>query len=331
MTPTHPNDTWLDAELKTIDLGDTRLNQRLKQVLGALAARPNDSIPAALGGRHELKAAYRLIDNDNVTPEKILKPHFDATTQRCQTQKVVLYAQDTTELDFTRPQQQVHRAGPLDGTSRWGALLHLNHAFSEDGLPLGAVSAKLWSRDTPHAEQTKLTRAEKRKKTRATPIEQKESFRWLEGVRATQEIAHQCADTLCVSICDSEGDIYDLLAFERTADNFHYLIRACQDRVVLDQQGDSCVLRASLEPLPVLFSYDITVRARKAKVSCETRSRRSTRVSRQATVEVRAGTMTIQAPKVSKLAVRSVCVNAVMVREVNPPKGEVPVEWSGFY
>ena len=63
------------------------------------------------------------------------------------------------------------------------------------------------------------------------------------------------------------------------------------------------------------------------KVSCETRSRRSTRVSRQATVEVRAGTMTIQAPKGNKVAVRSVCVHAVMVREVDPPRGEVPVEW----
>ena len=65
----------------------------------------------------------------------------------------------------------------------------------------------------------------------------------------------------------------------------------------------------------------------KAKVSNETRSRRSTRVSRQATVEVRAGSMTIQAPKESKVAVRSVCVQAVMVREVDPPRGEVPVEW----
>jgi len=37
--------------------------------------------------------------------------------------------------------------------------------------------------------------------------------------------------------------------------------------------------------------------------------------------------VTIQAPHTSKHAVGSVTINAVMVREVNPPEGETPVEW----
>ena len=131
--------TWCQEELETADLGDQRLNERFGQILESLSLRPTASIPAALGGRTELEAAYRFCDNDKVTPEKILKPHFHATTKRCRPQKVVLCAQDTSELDFSRPQQQVVGAGPLDAGSRRGAFLHLNEAFTDDGTPLGRL------------------------------------------------------------------------------------------------------------------------------------------------------------------------------------------------
>jgi len=67
-----------------------------------------------------------FFDNANVTHEQILKTHYEATRKRCAAQKVVVCAQDTSELDFTRPQQQVQGAGPLDGSQRRGAFLYLN-------------------------------------------------------------------------------------------------------------------------------------------------------------------------------------------------------------
>ena len=133
---------WITEELKTVNLGDKRLDDRLGMILEAFADRPNGSIPAACGGRNDLEAAYRFFDNDNVTHEKILKTHYEATRKRCAAQKVVVCAQDTSELDFTRPQQQVQGTGPLDGSQRRGAFLHLNEAFNIDGTPLGAVGSK---------------------------------------------------------------------------------------------------------------------------------------------------------------------------------------------
>ena len=44
------SDGWCKDELETAELGDQRLNDRFESVLGALAARPNVSIPAACGG-----------------------------------------------------------------------------------------------------------------------------------------------------------------------------------------------------------------------------------------------------------------------------------------
>jgi len=322
------SEAWWKEEVETAALGDKRLNERFEELLEAFAARPNASIPAALKGRDEIEAAYRFCDNEKVTPKKILEPHSHATAKRCRQQKIVLCAQDTTELDFTRPQQQVVGAGPLDGSNRRGALLHVNEAFTEDGTPLGAVSAEIWAREESAPAQPRLSRDEKRKKRLTLPIEEKESVRWLEGIRATQQLAAKCSETLCVSLSDSEGDIYELFAELRTTDNFHWIVRAGQERKVLDEQGDSLgVIRDPLLEQPVLFTNEITVRGREQLVSCQKSPRRMTRVGRRATVEIRACPVTIKAPMNRKHAVRSVTVHAVLVREVEPPQGEVPIEW----
>jgi hypothetical protein len=317
--------TWITEELKTIQLGDQRLNERLGILLEAFADRPNLSIPAACGGRNELEAAYRFCDNDHVTHEQILQTHYDATRKRCVHQKVVVCAQDTTELDFSRPHQQVQGAGPLDASTRRGAFLHLNEAFAEDGTPLGAVWSKIWAREEPDEN---LTAEDKRKIRRALPLEEKESLRWLEGIRETKKLAEQCPDTLCVSVSDSESDIFELFIEPNPVTNFHWIVRAGQDRVVLDNAGHpEGFLSGSPTDWPILFSHEIPVREREQKVPCQTSPRKVSRDRRTAFVEVRAGTVTIRSPQQGKHKGSSVKVSAVFVQEPNPPQGDVAIEW----
>ena len=78
---------------------------------------------------------------------------------------------------------------------------------------------------------------------------------------------------------------------------------------------------------PVLFTKEISVRGRHAKTSCETRTRRQSRESRTAEVEVRAACVTLQPPAASDRPLPPVSVNVVLVRELNPPEGEDPIEW----
>ncbi|MCL2119966.1 MAG: hypothetical protein FWH27_16230 [Planctomycetaceae bacterium] len=47
---------------------------------------------------------------------------------------ILACTRDTTELDFTRPEQQVQDAGPLGASSRHAAFLHLSEAFSENRI-----------------------------------------------------------------------------------------------------------------------------------------------------------------------------------------------------
>jgi hypothetical protein len=112
---------WVSEEMQTADLEDKRLNERLSKVLSALGERPTASIPAACGGWDETIAAYRFFDNEKVTYERILAPHAERTLERIAAQPVVLLVQDTTELEFTRPRQQMTGAGFLDGSARRAA------------------------------------------------------------------------------------------------------------------------------------------------------------------------------------------------------------------
>jgi hypothetical protein len=325
---------WVIDEMQDVDLKDKRLNDRLCDVLSQLGGHPTASIPAACGGHAEMAAAYRLFDNKKVHFENVLQPHVEATRRRIVAQPVVVLAQDTTEIDLTRPEQQVAGAGPLDSGSRRGMFLHLMHAFTPDGTPLGTVHADVWTRD----DEPPPSKSERSAKRKQTPIEEKESQRWIDMLRRARDTARRAPETRVICVADSEADIYELLV-EAQAEprEVEWIVRACQNRAVAEtpenkeQNGESDTaanhLREQVLACDALFTHTVKVRGRKAKVACETRGRRQSRKSRMAEVEVRAARVTLRPPWRPDRKLPEVSVNAVLVREINPPENEPPVEW----
>lgn len=315
---------WVVTEMRSVNFYDKRLDDRLQEVLLQFSARPSASIPAACGGYAETTAAYRFLGNEKVTLEGILASHIKATKARIAAQTCAVVAQDTSELDFTRPDSQVAGAGPMDGSDRRGAFLHLLHAFADDGTPLGTVAAKPWTReeDAP-------------KTPRSAPIEEKESQRWVDALRTSQQLAREVPGTQVICVADSEADIYELLAeAEMVRRNFQWIVRACYDRSLQKPEENSektaaepSFLAAAVGAQEVLFTSAIRVRGRKPKVACEKRARRSARESREATVEVRAVRVKLRPPPRKDRVLPPIEVNVVLVREIDPPAGEEPVEW----
>ncbi len=170
---------WVIEEVKDVDLKDKRLNNRFAEVLDQLGGHPTASIPAACGGNAEMVAAYRFFDNKKVGFENVLEPHIESTWKRMAQHPVVILAQDTTEIDLTRPQQQVVGAGPLDGDTRRGAFLHPLMGFTPDGTPLGIIYAEAWARD----DEPPTPKSQRENRRKHTPIEEKESDRWLDTFR----------------------------------------------------------------------------------------------------------------------------------------------------
>ena len=258
---------WAQEEMATAQLDDKRLNARLTELLSDLGDQPAASIPAACGGYAEMRAAYRFFDNPKVTFAKILEPHFAATQQRLAAQPVALLVQDTTEGDVTRPHQQVEGAGPLDGGKRRGVFLHPLAAFTPDGTPLGTVAMQTWTREEPDPK--------KDPPSRNRPIEEKESFRWVQGLRAARAVAQELPQTQVVCLGDSDADLYELFAEPRGPRPVEWLIRACRNRCVESEtEAVPPKLRETVLAQPVLFTHTITVSTREPKTACEQRSRR---------------------------------------------------------
>ncbi|GIW94063.1 MAG: IS4 family transposase [Pirellulaceae bacterium] len=315
---------WVAEEFKELKLGDKRLDKRFLRVMSGLAGGPNRSIPETCRGKREVDAAYELFKNPKVTPEKVLEAHLQATKQRISQEKRVVVAQDTTELDLTRPEQQVAGVGYLDNPARRGLYAHIAHAFTCEGVPLGTTFIKTWTRS---GEEWSVSSEERRKKRKAASIETKESYRWIEGFRAVAALAQECPNTEFVCVADSEADIYQLFLEHEKAPGVLLLVRACHNRVAKDDSGNIAFLKDFLNEAPVCLQYEVLVREREAKTTCEKRPRRQSRLQRKAVLEVRAASVTLQPPKQHSGDCPAIRINAVLVCERDAPAGEEPVEW----
>ena len=313
--------------------GNVKLRKRFEKVLDAMSRKPSLKFPAACTGGPEVKAAYRFLDDEHVTFTTILNPHHEATHTRIAAQEVVLIPQDTTELDLTRPHEVMTGAGPLNDTTRVGFYTHLSLALTPERLVLGVLDAQVWARDWGECDKDAR---QKRAERRAKPIEDKESFRWVQGYRAACRVAAAAPRAQIVSIADSEGDIYEYILEAQTASaapKASFLIRACQNRaVVLPDEAVSSeeevirLLREQVADTPVVARRTLEIRRRAAR-SKDRRKRKQAREARTAVVEIRAAKVTLRGPARPGGKLPDVVVHAVLVTEPNAPAGVEPVEW----
>ncbi len=312
----------LRSELQSVQFGDTRLNDRAGEIAQRLEKSPNVSIPAAMVTKNELDRCYKFFDNVKVTQERILKPHIEASYERIAQEDFVLFVQDTTEIDLTRPEQQVKGAGPMDSESRRGAFFHPVIAFNFNAVALGIVGQKTYVRQSV----SKLPRAQKREQRRKTPIQEKESIRWLEGLQMTNQAALACPATTCVCVGDSESDIYELFAAKTQYEtpNLHLLVRAGQNRNTIQDDDWKDQVRATEK----MGEQTINIRARTAKIGEGKSARNRSREARTAQIEIRKATIDVARPAHSSGDLpASVRVNVVLCEEINVPEGEDPICW----
>ena len=306
----------IGADADGCDLGDERLNARYRVLLERLGDQPGRSIPAACRGEAEVDAAYRFLGNPKVTPAKLLAPHRAATLRRMAAEAVVVVAQDTTEIDLTRPARVV--GGPLSDDRRCGVLSHTLLALTPTGVPVGVLADRTWARDPDTVGPSAGDRKRK-------PVADKESVRWVDGYRASCEAARAVPGVEVVCVSDSEGDMYELfVAAEQEGHAARFVVRACQDRRLVGEDAER--LWATAAAAPVLGRRAVEVSARVANPSV-TRRRRKARDGREAVLTIRAVTLTPRAPWRPGGKLPSVAVTAVLAREENPPPGEEPIAW----
>jgi hypothetical protein len=318
-----PSAIFAANALGTSTFGDRRRAERAQQVVASLAAAPGASLSEAHGGDWgQTQAAYRLLANAHLSVAALRTSISAATGQRLHDSPVeqVLLLADTTEIAPTSA-RGAQDLGPLANPGTQGLFLHTTSAVTPSGLPLGILHQQVWTRDAgvPPSRPARYH----------TPIEGKESAKWLHGVQ--QALTHLAPHQQGVVVADREADIFELF-YLCQAEGAELIVRAAQNRCIADAPGR---LAAAAASAPIRGTATVTVgRARE-------------REPRTATVTIRATTVTLRPPALASYAaarrawwaahpeierlvpaqLMPLVLGVVEVTEADPPAGVAPLHW----
>lgn len=315
------SETWAEQEFGGAPLGDQRLTRRLVTCAAVLGDNPMASFPGAADGDWPLvKGYYRLIDqpeDSEVTPENILLPHREQTVRRMQAHKTVLCIQDGSDLNYSGASACVG-LGAI-GTNQTGAQsrglhLHSTYVVSEEGLPLGVLRGQCEAPTTRPKDD--------KRPARAIPIEEKETYRWIEGLDDCTTIAAQIPHTRVVVVMDREADFFELFDHWRQDPRVDLLVRAKHNRRTTDELQLFDGVRAT-EPRLRLSLHIGRQSARPKKSKQKARPKRP---ERTAEVAVRYQQVELR-PPTGHSDKEPVPLWIVHVLEEEPPPGATPIEW----
>src|SRR5204863_9062818 len=104
-----------------------------------------------------------------------------------------------------------------------------------------------------------------------------------------------------------------------------YIVRGCQDRALLEEEHS--LLLQTLACKAALGKMKIRVSKREASTGDETKKRKQPREGRLARVTIRAAKVLLRGPARPGMKLADIYVNAILVKEENPPAGQEPIEW----
>lgn len=265
------------------------------------------TIPQVCLKKSQAKAVYRFFDHKHITPQKMLYAHrceFEAPLLAGVPRRL-LQISDSTELDYTK-KKGAAQLGSLNYVHQKGMLLHNSVLFNDLGLPMGL----LWQSFVIRQDED-FGKSEARL---SLPIEQKETYRWLQHFEQGQDFCQKYPGTELVYLADSEADIMELFQ-SRREERMHLVVRSKHDRLLAD--GSSKLYeRVSAQPLAGKYEARITHPV--------------TQKERTATLEVRFCPVELtQHRQVRSKPDRSVVqLYALQAREIDPPADVAePVEW----
>lgn len=295
--------------LVNFNFGDRRINARANFMLKKMSKSCGKWLPEIFCSSGDLKGAYRFLNNNLVSPDKILQPHAEETVKRCIDHNTVAIIQDSSDLDYDYL-KSLEGFESLHINVDKGFRIHPLLAITEEGTPLGILNTFNYTRtkgDSPKKHRNSLE------------IDEKESFRWLWGYREACELAKQCPNTMVVCIGDRENDIYECLSEAQNIEIPHraeILVRSKHNRTLADSNEDTNnKLEKKLIRSSVRFEGKLDLNEYREN-------------ARKASIVIRASRVLIKAPNTcKKKKLPPVEMNAILVSEVDPPKGQEAVNW----
>jgi hypothetical protein len=291
------------------EIKDKRLMNRGNSILNRLFANSVYSIRQLANSDSEAKGIYRFLQNDNVSEDNIIK-NMSSNCLNCVGGKSVLCIQDTSEINLYNHRNRIKKdeyIGTVGGNYDGGLGFFIHPSFVIDSktlIPYGFSDVKIWNRTH---EQPKKDRTHKNK---LIPIEEKESYKWIESSLNTKKVLEQAEEIIIIQ--DREGDIYEqfcLIPDSKT----HLLIRAKSNRILENKEK----LFEHLSNQPLQGNYTVELEGDK---------RRNIK-KRTATIEVRFSKITISGNQyTSKNLPEKISLYAIEAKEVGE-NIEKPIHW----
>lgn len=296
---------WASHIAAQADMPDARLNTRFGIILQTFADKPLDSIPQATGNAGQAKAIYRFFANPRLEQDDLLNPIVDATTDACGNQGTILAIQDSSSVNFSSL-LTTKDLGKLNATDALGLHFHTTIAVQTNGVVAGMLHQAFWARppeDEPHNGDQ-----------RQRPIEDKESYKWIEGIEAAREAINNGLPVAqrprLLHIFDREGDIHEVL--QRVSDSPDAaIIRAAQNRSI---DGEVHRAFAAVAGSPLIGIHRLEVSARHGAKK------------RNAQLELRAVNLTIT-PSHNYPKRQPVRWTLVEAQEINTPADAEALHW----
>jgi len=296
---------WAEEQFGKCDLGDLRRTRRLVRYAAQAAADPSGSTPQQTESWGDCKAAYRLIDSDDVNFAAITAPHYAAT--RARTGGTWLLLNDTTETDF--PGANVQGLGPTGAGGGRGFLLHSALMVRAEGQEIAGLAAQVIHYRRNVNRETNGAKRLRRKN--------RESVIW---GHAVDQIGSAPEGARFIHVFDRGGDQFELYChISRTRTG--WVGRVAQlHRQIRTPQGVKMALSDYLEQLPLAGTYTLELPAN------------NDQPARQAPMEVRFALLVMPRPKycsqwVKDSGIGAIAMWVVEAREIDPPKGVKAARW----
>lgn len=289
-------------------MADKRLIERGNKIMQDLFRSGVQSIRQATKNDTDAKGWYRFLHNDRISEADIIGNMVkNCQAAGCQG-KYVICIQDTTEINLKSHSGRIKKddsLGTTNATSDKGLGFFLHPSLvidAQSSIPYGYSAVKVWSRSMEFSSKHQ-------RKYNSLPIEQKESYKWLEVTQSTKDSLSEQVEGMVI-VQDREGDIYDQFAILPDTKT-ELLIRACTDRVL----ADGSKLFECLSVSPSQGNYEITVAAKNG------------RPKRTAKIEVRFKQVVVKRPaQTNRNLPAFLPLYLVEAREVNY-KGEDGICW----
>lgn len=306
---------WALANFGDCHFGDKRLTDRLVNYAESAAVRPDESTPHQTQCWKDCKATYRLMSNNKVSYQEIIRPHCERTRSRADS-GVWLSICDTTELSFSL-KRKIRGLKPVGDGIGQGFFLHSSLFVSDDtGEIAGLAAQDLYYRIKAPKGESSWQRKKRRR----------ESEVW---GRVVDEIGKPRPNARIIHVCDRGADDFEFYCHAlsaqtgwivRVKNKTRSICRADNLRSNVPESKQKSQLNDLLEELPVVGTYELAVKANKKQVA------RTAKLAISCT-NIWMPRPTSNSPWVKKNGPHWIRMGVVRAREIKAPKRQEPLDW----